>query len=410
MRGAVTRLVVWMGVVLFVAGAVTVRGSGFAIIEQSANNIGNAFAGATAENQDPSAIYFNAAGIAWLDRDAVSAGAHVIAPSFEFDNVASTPVGGGNGGDAGVTAVVPNVYCVHGLSDQVRLGFGVHAPFGLETEYDADWIGRFDAIKTYLATVDLNPTVAWKLSERMSVGAGVSAQYAEAELTKALPAPVPAQAKVEGDDWGYGYNLGLMFLPCKSTRIGLSYRSEVSHELEGDATFGGIMPATSGTADLDLPASAGLGLVMSLTPSVALKADVTWTDWSTFDELRIEFGNGMPDSVTEEDWEDTWRYAAGLDYMPDEKWTLRCGAAFDETPIPDAEHRTARIPDADRTWLALGAGYRASDHLVIDVGYVHLLFDDTETRNVYDTATGATLAGDYEGDADIVSLQVKWNI
>jgi len=386
-------------------------GSGFAIVEQSARNIGNAFAGATAETEDPGAIFFNAAGVAWLEEDAVVIGAHVIMPSAEFRNIASAPVGGGNGGDAGVTAFVPNLYYVHGLNESVKLGLGVHAPYGLQTEYDSSWIGRLAAIKTYLGTLDINPTVAWKLCDCLSLGIGASAQYAEAELTTAMRPSLPLQGKLEGDDWSYGYNLGLTYLPREGSRVGLSYRSGISHEIEGDATFDGALPATTGKADLDLPATVAVGCYQALGECFAVKADVAWTDWSRFDELRIEFGNPlMPDLVTDESWEDTWRYAVGFDYFLDDQWTLRCGAAFDETPVPDPEHRTARIPDSDRTWLALGAGYQASENLSVDVGYVHLFFDDSDIRNVYDVASGAALVGEYEGDADILSVQVRWDI
>ncbi|MBU0678666.1 MAG: outer membrane protein transport protein [Verrucomicrobia bacterium] len=409
-------------------------GSGFAIIEQGAKDIGAAFSGATADNTDPSAIFYNVAGISWLGQDELAVGGHLIAPSFKFEDDGSSypliggmPISGSEGGDAGVNAFVPNVYYVHGVSDDLAVGIGLHAPFGLAVDYDSDWVGRYHALETELITLNINPSVAMKLTDKVSVGAGLSYQYAEATLSSAIdfggfsgaPGAADGKAEITGDDWAFGFNLGVMVVPTESTRVGLSYRSKIDHTLEGDADFdvpapvaAGLMPGlfvdTSGKADLNLPETAALGIYQRVGDAVAVMADVQWTGWSTFEELRVDYGGIQPDSVTEENWNDTMRYALGAEYYMDEVWTLRGGVAYDESPVPDKKHRTPRIPDANRTWLSVGVGYQPNADVSLNAGYTRLIFDDSEIEQV--GATGDRLVGSYEGSVDIFSLQVGWKI
>ena len=384
-------------------------GSGFAIIEQSPSRIGTAFAGATANNSDAGAIYWNPAGIANLSNVEVIVGINAILPSFTFEDKGSTPVGGGNGGDAGVEAWVPNFYAAMGISDRITAGIGVFAPYGLKTKYDADWIGRYAAVETELVTLDINPTLAIRLSESLSVGAGFTAERADATLISAVPlAPgVDGLATVEGDDWSYGYNLGAMCtLPC-GVRVGLSYRSAIEHEIDGSISIGPL-PTEGGTAALELPETAAIGLHVPLCDAVSLQADAAWTGWSSFEDLTVLKDDGSVLSTKDESWEDTWRVAVGLTYQVNDDLVLRTGVAYDQTPVPDAAHRTARIPDADRTWLAAGAGLDLTDALTVDVGYVHIWFNDSDVSDAY--GPGTALVGTYEGDVDIVSLQLKWAI
>ncbi len=424
-----------LAIACLTASAHTAMASGFAILEQSARGVGHALAGATAETEDPSTLFFNPAGAAWLDGNQGVIGGHVIIPSFEFENGGSTypalggvPVSGGNGGDGGVTTFVPNFYYVQSVNQAVKVGVGISAPWGLETEYDEGWVGRYHALKTELKTIDINPSIAVKLTEKIAIGAGVSAQYADAELSNAIdfgtiagvaPGMLDGRGTVKGDDWSYGYNVGLMVTPTPKTRLGLHYRSKIEHTLEGDARFRVPAPAmpiqarglfvdTTGEADLNLPDVLSAGVYQQVGNKLALRADIAWTGWSEFDELRVEYGSNQPDSVTDESWDDTWRYAVGMDYFVNEKWTWRVGAAYDETPVPDADHRTPRIPDADRTWLTTGLGYLLSESASLDFSYAHIFFNDSEMNQI--TSTGDNLRGRYEGDADIVSLQLKVKI
>ncbi len=381
-------------------------GSGFAIIEQSPSGIGSAFAGATAGDEDASAIFWNPAGLSGVAQAESVFGFNAIVPEFRFSDTGSTPVGGGNGNDAGTLALVPNAYGALRLADRIVLGVGITAPYGLQTEYEPTWIGRYAAIKTELKTIDVNPSLCLQLSEAVSIGAGFSAQYAEAELTSATPFPGLGDVRVAvtGDDWSYGFNLGALCRFPGGTRVGLSYRQGIEHTLEGDIAIGPL-PLTPGTAALSLPDTAAVGIYQPLGRRVALKADAAWTGWSAFDALTILRADGSVLSSKDESWEDTWRVAVGLDVHCSDALVLRTGVAHDTSPVPDALHRTARIPDADRTWLAVGAGLTLSESLSLDVGYVHLWFDRADVVDVY--APGAALVGGYEGNVDILSAQLR---
>ncbi len=426
-------------------------GSGFALIEQSASQMGNAFAGGAAFANDASTIYFNPAGMTRLPAQLIG-GLHYVKTSAKFDGTATdifgNPVSGGNGGDAGQEGWVPNFYITAPLGDGLFAGLGINAPFGLSTEYNADWKGRYHAIESELKTINFNPSIAYRINQQLSLGFGLNIQYIRAKLTQALDqgnlcAPTLTQlqvlgvpqadpalcaglapqgndafAKVKGDNWAGGYNLGILYEPTDSTRVGLSYRSKIKQQLTGDARFNGTVPQFSSfgifvptdvTADVNLPQTASLSIWHDLNERWSVMADATWTGWDSFDELRIQYDSFQPDTVVDENWDDTWRYAVGVDYRYNSKWTFRAGTAYDKSPIPDPEHRTARIPGEDRTWLSLGFGYKFSPSLGVDVGYSHLfLLDDPKINN---TASGAgNLNGKYDGAVDIVSAQVVWNI
>lgn len=432
-------------VATILAGATSqIHAAGFALIEQGVSGLGTAFAGAAASAEDASTIFYNPAGLTYLEGSQLSVAGHLVRPSAEFSGTATNalgaPISGGMGGDAGDLALVPNFYYSRRLPNDFVFGLGVNAPFGLKTEYDADWVGRYHAIESEVKTVNINPSIAYKAAPNLSVGVGVSAQYIEATLSQAIDqnsvcvarqvaagvpvataiagcAPVTGDATgtVEGDDWSFGYNFGIIYEAGTNTRVGFSYRSKIKQELEGDASFANAHPAftmlnvfvpTSVTADVTLPESASLSFYHAINPTVALLADVSWTRWSRFDELRIEYASAQPDSVTPENWDNSMRYSLGLNYRYNSAWLLRAGIAYDEEPIPDAQHRTPRIPGNDRTWLAFGANYRYSPALSFDVGYAHLFVDDTPID--VSTATAGALVGEYDNSVDILSAQVNW--
>ncbi|MDP3124133.1 MAG: outer membrane protein transport protein [Thiobacillus sp.] len=384
-----------------------VHAAGFALVEQNASGLGNAYAGQAASAQDGSTIFFNPAGMALLpDRQLVVAG-HLIKPSAEFSGGNDFPIPGvntgGNGGDAGSLAFVPNAYLVYRMSPDIHLGVGMNAPFGLKTEYDSTWAGSTQAIKSELKTINLNPAIAWKASESLSLGAGLSLQYIEATLSNAT-ASANGIGTVKGDDYGWGFNLGALWQMSEATRIGLAYRSEIDQSLEGDLTFSASATVIPVTANVTLPDSASLSVFHKLGARWALLADVTWTGWSDFEELRIVRAIGTP-LVTPEYWEDAYRYSVGANYHLDDKLTLRGGVAYDETPVTDV-YRTARIPDENRTWIAFGAQYRLSATSLIDVGYAHIFIRDARIDK---TENGIKLSGEYESAVDILSAQLTLN-
>ena len=380
--------------------------AGFALIEQNASGLGNAYAGAAAVAEDASTVYFNPAGMTLLpDRQFAVAG-HLIKPKTKFSGtVTPAAIGGGQGGDAGDLAFVPNAYFAFRVTPQMHLGIGLNSPFGLKTEYDPGWIGRYQAITSELKTVNINPSVAYKVSDTLAIGAGLNLQRVEAELTNLTGVGL---AKVQGDDYGWGFNVGALWQLAPNTRLGLAYRSAIDYKLDGDVHFSG-MPALNGdiTAKVTTPDSASLSVFHQLNAKWDVLADITWTGWSKFDKLAIYRTSGALLSSTPENWQDILRYSLGATWHVSDKLSLRGGIAYDEAPVSD-RYRTPRIPDGARTWVAVGGQYRLSRQGALDVGYAHLFVNDPGL----DAAAPATLItpantlkGDYQSQVDILSVQ-----
>lgn len=414
--------------------------SGFALIENGASGQGNAYAGAAAIAQDASTVWFNPAGMMLLDNDRIAVAVHAVAPKASFSNsgtISGPPFSAsltGSEDDGGETAFVPNFYYVTTVSDNLKFGLGVNAPFGLGTKYDKNWVGRYHAVETELKTININPSIAFKPNEKISIGAGINLLLADVTLSSAIdfgsllgfPEAADGFADLTGDNFGglsYGINLGLMYEFSPQTRLGIAYRSKISVDVEGDADFttpvGFVAPAPGVFADQGLKAS--VTLPDSLSVSVAhgisdltLLADVTWMGWSSFDELRINYENTFqPDSVTTENWQNTLRFSLGADYQYSEKMTVRAGWAYDETPIPDAAHRTARIPGNSRRWLSAGFTYVMDEDLTFDLGYSHLFISDTAINNTFESSMAplnGTLNGSYDASVDILSVQLNWKL
>lgn len=377
--------------------------AGYALIEQNASGLGNAYAGQAASAQDASTIFFNPAGMTMLPDRQVALAGHLIKPQAEFSGGVTPNIGGGNGGDAGGLAFVPNAYFAFRLTPDVHLGIGAFAPFGLKTDYDSTWVGRVHAIESELKTINVNPSIAWKLNDALSLGAGVSIQYIEATLTNATGAGLPPViGAVKGDDYGWGFNLGLLWKASERTRFGLAYRSKIDHTLEGDLKMNGAVVVAPVYADVTLPDSASLSAFHRINDRWDVMADVSWTSWSRFDVLNVVNAAGVSVTSTPENWDDTWRVSVGANWRLNDRLMLRGGIAYDETPVSD-RYRTARIPDEDRTWLAFGAQYRLSPQSLIDVGYAHLFVKDAR---IDELRTPLTLRGEYDSAVDILSVQL----
>lgn len=376
----------------------TAAASGFALIEQSASGLGNAFAGGAAGAEDASTIFFNPAGMSRLSGKQIVVAAHAITPSAKFSG---TGIPGRNmDGDAGSTSIVPNGYFVMEMKPGLNVGLGVNAPFGLQTEYNSAWTGAHHAIKSKLDTVNLNPSIAYQVNDALSIGAGVDYQHISGELTD-FEGSILGTASVKGSDNAWGYNLGGLYNVDSNTRIGMAYRSAISYKLQGTVTT--ALPFANGPVSLDikLPDSFSISGFHKLNDKWDVMADATWTGWSTFKQVKVVNGAGAAISNTPENWRNTVRVSVGATHHYSEQWLARAGLAYDQTPVPDA-FRTPRIPDNNRTWLALGGQYKPSTASAIDFGYAHLFVSDAAINSA---SPAPALVGTYKNSVDILSAQ-----
>lgn len=438
------------------------QAGGFALIEHGASGMGNAYAGAAAVSADASTIWFNPAGMTEIEQRELAIAGHVLITSTEFTDEGSAlnqlfgaaQLSGPDTAEPGGTTFLPNLYYVSPINDQWSYGIGFGVPFGSSTEYDADWKGRYTTVESSVNAIDINPSIAWRMSDTVRFGAGISVQILNAELSNAVDtgavclggAAQSAEpdagsaacvnagllpgvqandglAEVTGDSTTVTFNIGALFLPRPDTRIGVAYRHGGSHDLDGDVDFTGLEAVgVAGalfqdggiTGAIDLPATFSVSGAHQLNNKVQLLGDITWTGWSSFDELRIVFDDAdnavQPDSVSTQDWDDVFRVSAGINYQHNEKWTLRGGWALDQEAIPNPQKRTARIPGTDRTWIAFGAGYKVSKRVSLDFGYTHLFLAETPIDNPSaDSAIGTTVRGQYDASVNIVSAQFNWH-
>jgi long-chain fatty acid transport protein len=404
-------------------------GAGFAIQEQSVTGLGRAFAGSAAVAEDASTIFFNPAGLTQLEHAEMDVALHYIKPKSDFTDEGSTvpnlggggffgqALTGGDGNDGGKEAFVPNFYYAQPINDKMAVGLGINAPFGLVTEYNNTWKGRYHAVKSDLKTININPTISFEATEKLSLGFGIDLQYIDVELTQmadlgalgGFPQAADGKVKLNADDWSWGYNIGLTYQIQEATRLGVSFRSKISHSLEGDGKLknaaGAKIADENIKANVTLPESLSVALHHQINEQWAVMADASWTRWNRFQALIITSDNGTFNQHKEEKWENTMRYGLGIDYKYNEKWTFRGGIAYDETPISTA-YRTARIPGNDRKWVAIGASYNATKNMVVDAGYTHLFISDPKIDETNDN--GYNLKGKYDASVDILGVQMRW--
>ena len=420
----------------------------FQLQEQNASGLGNAYAGGAAIADDASTVWYNPAGMTRLSGSHVLGAGHFIDPSTKFTKTSATlaltggNISGGNGGDAGESALVPNFYYTQALGDRLSFGFGINVPFGLATDYDDDWVGRYHADRSEIETINLNPALAYRVSDTFSLGGGVSIQRVEAVLTNAVdygsictavpgaqgceaPGALDGHGRLEGDDISYGFNVGALWQLTPESRLGLAYRSKISHKIEGQSTLTAPNATAAATAAalgitnsalvtyVTLPETISLSAFHQASPEWAFMADLTHTRWSRLPELRIDFTeNTQSDSVISLGLENVNRYSVGATYSPGGDWSYRIGVALDKTPTPSPEFRTPRVPDADRLWLALGAKYRMSKSATLDFAVVHITVDDAEIDKVATTTNEnflrGNLSGTYEASVNILSAQASW--
>jgi long-chain fatty acid transport protein len=421
-----------------VLGARESAASGFAIRENSAEALGTAFAGNASSADFLSTIFNNPAGMTQFTGDRAQADASVIIPSETFSGSASTtfpgpvtfPIAGNNGGDAGKTGFIPALYALHSFSPDLKVGLAMTVPFGLKTQYSSLWVGRYFGIKSEIFSLDINPNIAYRVNDWLSVGGGISGNYLYADLTKAvdlnaifgfLPGTIPdGHARFNGADWNWGYNAGVLLKPLEGTNVGIAYRSRILHKLQGDQNFTGVPPLapfanSPGRVSLNLPANVDVSVTQKINDKLHIAADVQWTQWSSVQQLVVIRDNGSPvaGSQISTHFRDTVFASVGATYNLDDHWTVRTGIAYDESPVTDG-FRTVQLPDADRYWLAFGGGYKFSEGFSVDVGYAHIFIPGhpSVSSSVNSTlvlpAGTDRLSGNYSSSVDLISLQARY--
>lgn len=429
------------------AFASTAHAAGFMLTEQSAGSLGRAYAGAGVDGTDLSGVYYNPATMVLHKGTAIQMGFVGIGLNLDYVGENGETANGRNKSQA-----IPHGYFIHQINDKVWFGLGMTVPFGMGTEYDDDWAGNQHGISATILTFDLNPNFAFKLSEKFSVGFGASIQYAQADLKirKALSesnSALTAESEIDADSIAWGWNVGMMWSPVENFRVGVSYRSKIKHDAEGDftldraqmngqavsgdslieqgkgmlgssdkdtvamgkdlMTLGTVlnMQSFDGYATVTAPAWAMASVAWDVNDLVSLYGTFRWTDWSSFDQLDITTNvPGVGGSIPNK-WRDTYLGSLGMDLRLTDWWTLRGGIAYESSPIANPQYRTAIIPDADRWWFAIGSSFKWSDNFQTDVSFAHL--HGVHERNIYDN-NGAKEGRFRKLDAYLLGLQMVY--
>lgn len=414
------------------AATSTALAAGFQLTEQSSLGAGRAYAGAGIVGDDLSAVHYNPAGMTLLEGTRFQAGGVWIGLNADY----SSDVSGESENGRLKGQMIPAGYVTHQVNDQVWLGFAMTVPFGMGTEYSKDWEGANRGTNAKIYTFDMNPSIAWKVSDFLSIGGGISVQYAKAELGMGLHHDLLGKighGKVEADSWDWGFNLGVMISPTDKLRFGLAYRSSIEHEAEGDTKLSNITNKMNlnqllggqnlaMTTTIETPDTVMLTGTWEATDQLRLSGLIRWANWSKFKELNIE--NDLPFVVEsqlesmasqfkklsiENDWQDTWLFSVGADYKINSAFTVRGGIAYETSPIDDQSTRMAVIPDTDRVWLSLGASWYATKDLQFDVGATYLM--GVGDKDLYDDlkSEGGKKIGEYDSlDAYLFGVQMQY--
>ncbi|AWH16162.1 hypothetical protein C1922_01895 [Stenotrophomonas sp. ZAC14D2_NAIMI4_7] len=457
-----------------VAGALAAadaNAAAFQLKENSAKGLGRAFAGSTSAEGDASVVATNPASMRLLDGTQFQGDVSAISFGAKFRGEGQygngAPISGGNGGDAGMIAPVPAAYfhVPFGEKDNMHFGVSLSVPFGFKTEYDRDWVGRYNGVKTELQAVDLGAAFSYDVNPYLSFGASVFVERLDVDLTSAVDAGTAINAsaqqraaatvlarggtqaqaaaaarqagiqaaqlgfspgtadgylRIKGDEMSVGYTLGMTVSPVEGTNIAFSYRSEVEHKItDGKADFTmtptaaaflnsaapGTFVDSNGRATITLPASATVSVSHRVNDQWKIMADVSRTAWSKFDQVTVDYDSNQPDSVLPFHYRDTTFASIGTEYRLNEQLTLRGGLAYDQTPTTDA-HRDVRVPDTTRKWLSLGLTWAPSEKMEYSVGYTHLFTKDPNITST--SATGNTVTGKYKVTGDVLAASMQY--
>lgn len=390
----------------------------FAVREQSAYYQGMSFAGA-GTGDTLSSMYWNSAAAASAPGMNTETHFTVILPDSEIvatDGVALQLGLGAESGDIADPALVPASYANYQLSDQLYFGLAINSGFGLVTKPDnVDWAGSILAITSDVFTLNVNPTLAYKVTPELTIGVGVQVEYLNVRLNND-PSPLspivgvqltPRTAEV--DDIGFGVTAGATWTPTAGTTIGIGWRSAVDFDLEGD--FENFRVAGDAEAQLTLPDIVTIGVRQRLTEQLDLLLGYEWTNWSRVGTIPVEVEGAVAEELRLE-YDDGHFVSAGLEYDYSPDTTLRFGVAWEKSPISDKE-RNVLLPDSDRIWLSVGASHKFSDKISVDIGYTHIFAEDASICRAVDgnpcgVGPGVLIEAEAESSVNIISASFKY--
>ena len=396
---------------------------GFYVPYQSGAALQSALAGSSARTDSPSFFFFNPATIADTTSPTISVEASAFIPDVSISvQSATAPVTQGGfdmtafGGSGHMTgeAFGPAVFAAIPVHHDVVLGFGFSAPFAAILDADPAWAGRFHLLKTDMRAYNGSAALAWRINEMIAIAGGIQVQWFEGEFdrSESLPVVTPLglafveqRGFLKGDSVGVGFTAGILLTPWDGTQIGVGYRSEIVHDLEGSA--GVRTPgAAADTAFFEIPTPhvVSIGLVQDITDSVRLLAEAVWMDWSRFRGFDIAFGSGRPNELRPQAWDDSYLFAFGIEADVTEATTVRGGIHFD-SGVSDGGDNTIS-PDGDRTMVAFGLTHTPNDRVEISAHYAHVFFKDAPISVVDPLRTGS-LQATFESDLDIFGASVK---
>ncbi len=403
------------------------QGAGFALNESSTATVGTAFAGRATEASDASIMASNPAGLSFLNGEQWTLGGAIIATNSKLRNVSGTnplgqPVVGDNGAPFTGTVFIPNAYYSRPITEAITVGIGAYVPFGLETDYNPDFVGRFVALKSHVQDVSFQPSVSYKLMDTVSIGMGVIIADLEGTLTQ-NNFTSDMKSKVTGNDWRAGVQFGALW-DNGTASLGASWTSNIDFKLKGKVKLYGDNSSGSSTylkgnghLRFRAPQLFDFGGSYKITPDWKVLAGAQWTKWSSFKEIRVvmdqNLGTLVPAggtvSMVPEHWKDIWMYSLGTSYQLNKEWLVRAGYAHDNTPTRD-QYRTARIPDGNRDWVTIGARYTPTSKWMIDMAYGYMVPKNTDvneqTHNSNGTTGNPTFRGRYKMGANLFMASV----
>lgn len=411
---------------LVAAACSSAYAGGFMLSEQSVTGLGRSYAGAGIVGDDISAVWYNPAGMTLLSGTQFQLGG-------VFVNL-DLPLKGANGEtDNGNKYIVPipNLFLTHQMNEDMWFGLGITVPFGMATEYKRNSTLNAFGMNSEIKVFDINPNVAWKINDKLSIGAGVSLQYATAHFEAAERPGNDYSAqygRLNADGWAWGGNIGVMWSPTETLRFGLAYRSAVNHHAKGTFRLGKGSFAPNGdnkefsgyyatvhdaSASLSAPHNISLTGTWEATESLRLSALVRWTNWSSFETLEISGTSPLQPNAgaqtlkkVENHWKDSWLFTLGADYTINSAWTVRAGVGYEISPVDDDKYRTAVIPDTDRLWLSLGTTWHVNENLQGDFGFAWL--HGVGDKGLYNPDTGAQVAEFDKLDAYMFGAQFTY--